>query len=69
MGTLIAQMAKKQAVFCLCKENQLQEEYKPEIHPSKLKMNPTGTGLFYLVVAWGSFPPPSIKFDPDILEH
>ena len=32
--------------------------------------NPISTGLFYLVVAReGSFPPPSIKFDPDILEH
>ena len=32
-------------------------------------INPTSTGLFYLVVALGgrgSFPPPSIKFDPEI---
>ena len=34
------------------------------------KLNPISTGLSYLVVApRGVFPPPSIKFDPDILEH
>ena len=33
-------------------------------------INPVSTGLFHLVVALGgSFPPPSIKFDPDILEQ
>ena len=34
-------------------------------------VNPISTGRFYLVVALGgaSFPPPSIKLDPDILEH
>ena len=31
--------------------------------------NPISTRLFYLVVALGGVPPPSIKFDPDILEH
>ena len=32
--------------------------------------NPISTGLFYLVVALGGGgPPPSIKFDPDILKH
>ena len=31
---------------------------------------PISTGLSYLLVALrGGFPPPSIKFDPDILEH
>ena len=34
-------------------------------------LNPISTGLFYLVVALGGggVPPPSIKFNPDILEY
>ena len=32
--------------------------------------NPISTGLFYLVVALGGgYSPPSMTFDPDILEH
>ena len=31
--------------------------------------NPISTGLFYLIVALGGVPTPSIKFDPDSLEH
>ena len=49
-------MAYKKAVFCLCKENQIQEEYTPKICLRKLKIiGPRFHSLKKLILVGGYF--------------